>query len=90
MHNQNAIRNAQRHYLSQCHTMFEPAYIGWCAGSGTVTPAESREYREEAASFTGGACKLFPLLVGFMGLEILIGKRPVKRLVKRFVADCGV
>lgn len=55
-----------------------------------VIPSESREYREDAASLTDGTCRLFPLLVGFMGLEIFTGKRPpLTRFVKRLEKDSG-
>lgn len=62
-----------------------PEYMaGWCVRSGTVTPVESREYLDDAASFV----VLLLLLLLIMGPEILRGKRE-NRLVARFMAGCG-
>lgn len=65
-----------------------PEYMaGWCVRSGMVTPAESREYLDDAASFVVLLLGV-KLLLLIMGPEILRGKRE-NRLVARFMAGCG-
>ena len=71
------IHSICRQTSSPAQTICPEYKAGWCARSGSRISTESREYLDEAASFSATS-------VGFIGLEIFRGKRPVKRWVARF------